>query len=68
MPPYGTPENKELREEMQERLRRRIFLCSMVAAKAKEMEDAGEHFDITDTKHWEHVRFADIAELTIAKL
>lgn len=35
MPPYGTPENKELREEMQERLRRRIFLCSMVAAKAK---------------------------------
>ena len=32
------------------------------------MEDAGEHFDITDTKHWEHARFADIAELTIAKL
>ena len=61
MPEYGTPENKELQEEMHERLRRRIFLCSMVASKAKSMEDAGDHFDIVENKHWEHARFADIA-------
>jgi tryptophan 2,3-dioxygenase len=68
MPVHGTPENEELQAEMQERLRRRIFLCSMVASKAKAMADAGEHFDIMDTKHWEHARFADIAQLTIEKL
>ena len=68
MPEHGTPENKELQEEMLERIRRRIFLCSMVASKAKAMEDAGELFEIVDNKQWDHTRFADIAQLTIEKL
>ena len=32
------------------------------------MEDQGEHFDVTDDKHWEHARFADIAQKCIEKL
>ena len=51
-----------------ERLERRMFLASMVTKKAKDAEEKGENFDIRDEKHWEHARFADIAELCIEKL
>ena len=68
MPEYGTPESEEFQEDFKERLRRRMFLCTMVTQKAKEMEDKGKQFDIMDDKHWVHARFADIAQFTIEKL
>ena len=68
MPVYGTEENKEFIKETEDRLKRRLFLATKIAKKAKLMSSRKQKFNIVDPKVWEITRFADIAQEVINKL